>query len=94
MIMCHKRAFLLLEIGAKGRSVKLTPALLMEHVRRAILKDGVRSVTPLGSFGDTWIVDVTTGHLSDRAIRQLAMIATDVDTQDKGGFTRLFIRFL
>jgi hypothetical protein len=93
MITCHKRFFLLLENGAKGRNVKLTPALLMEHIRRAILRDGVQQIVAYGNTGDTWIVDVTAGHLTAKKLQQLRAVATALDVQDMGRITRLVLSF-
>jgi len=90
--MHQKRVFLLLFFGAEGTRVKLSPALLMEHARRAILKDGVQQVVKYGNSGGTWIVDVTAGHLTAQKLQQLRAIAT-VDTHDMGRITRLVLAF-
>lgn len=72
--------------------MKLSPSLLIEHARRAILKDGVHQVVAYGNTGDTWIVDVTVGHLTAQKLQQLRAVAT-VDIQDLGRITRLVLAF-
>jgi len=72
--------------------MQLSPALLLEHARRAILRDGVQQVVASGSTGDTWIVDMTTGHLTAQKLQQLRAIA-NVDTHDMGRITRLVLAF-
>ena len=72
--------------------MKLTPSLLMEHARRAILRDGVQQIVAYGNTGDTWIVDVTAGHLTAQKLQLLRAIAT-VDVQHIGRLTRLVLAF-
>ena len=70
----------------------LSPSLLMEHARRTILRDGVQQIVAYGNTGDTWIVDMTAGHMTARKLQQLRAIAT-VDVQDHGRITRLVLAF-
>ena len=72
--------------------MKLSPSLLMEQTRRAILRDGVQQIVAYGNTGDTWIVDVTAGHMTTKKIQQLRAIAT-VDVQQMGRVTRLVLAF-
>lgn len=72
--------------------MKLSPALLMEHIRRAILTDGVQQIIAYGNTGDTWIVDMTAGHMTAPKLEQLRAIATG-DVQDMGRIKRLVLAF-
>ena len=92
MIMCYKRVFCCSKTERKEHAVKLSPSLLMEHARRSILRDGVQQIVAYGNTGDTWIVDMTAGHLTTQKLQQLRAIAT-VDMQDMDGITRLMLAF-
>ena|GEM_PF-6518300 len=72
--------------------MQLSPSLLMEHARRAILRGGVQQIVAYGTTDDTWIVDMTTGHLTAQQLQQLRAIAT-IDIHDMGSVTRLMLAF-